>query len=221
MLNAGHAAYAHVLDPGELNDLTAALGCAPQTRTRAGARHLMMVPEVRRLANDPRLLAIARPWLAGGAVPFRATLFDKSSNANWLVTWHQDTALPVEQRRDMPGWGSWSEKAGILYAHAPASALNEVIALRLHIDDSNADNGPLRVLPGTHRLGVLSDAEVHDCAGRITAVTCCASAGSVVVMRPLTVHASSKARSPCSRRVLHVEYAQTLQTSDGMQLRIA
>ena len=32
--------------------------------------------------------------------------------------------------------------------------------MRLHLDDSLADNGPLRVLPGTHRLGRLSDVEI-------------------------------------------------------------
>lgn len=221
MLSAGHGLYVHVLDPGELTALMAVLERAPLTRTRAGARHLMAVPEVSRVANDPRLLAIARAWLGGRAVPFRATLFDKSSDANWLAAWHQDTGLPVEQRRELCGWGGWSEKAGILYAHAPASALDEVIALRLHIDDSCADNGPLRVLPGTHRNGVLSDAQVHDCAQRIAAVTCCASAGSVVAMRPLIVHASSKAQSADPRRVLHIEYAPTLETSDGMRLRTA
>jgi len=89
---------------------------------------------------------------------------------NWLVPWHQDTALPLEERRDAPGWGPWSVKSGITYAHAPARALARVVALRLHLDDSRSDNGPLRVIPGTHRLRVLTDADIDEVVQRTSPV---------------------------------------------------
>ena len=138
------------LRPAETSYLLRTLETSQLIRSRAGARHLMTHPAVSDAANDPRLLAIARGFLGPFTVPFRATLFDKSSARNWLVPWHQDTALPLQERRDVPGWGPWSIKAGITYAHAPATALSRVVALRLHFDDSREDNGPLRVLPGTH-----------------------------------------------------------------------
>jgi hypothetical protein len=56
--------------------------------------------------------------------------------------------------------GPWSTKAGIIYGHAPAAARSRVIALRLQLHDSRADNGRLRVIPGTHERGVLTDAEI-------------------------------------------------------------
>src|SRR5205085_1844996 len=124
-------------------------------RSRAGARHALQVPAVRTLASDQRLVDIAGRYLSSNPIPFRATLFDKSATANWLVAWHQDTALPMRRRIDHSEWGSWSMKAGVLHAIAPASALEQVIALRLHLDDSTADNGPLRAIPGSHARGVL------------------------------------------------------------------
>jgi hypothetical protein len=128
-------------------------------------------------------------------VPFRATLFDKSSTRNWLVPWHQDTALPLQERFDVPGWGPWSIKAGITYAHAPAAALSRVVALRLHFDDSREDNGPLRVLPGTHALGVLSESDTERLVREIPPVDCVVGSGGIVGMRPLILHASSKAET--------------------------
>ena len=150
-----------VLGPAEASDLLRTLEASPLTRSRAGARHLMKHAAVSAVANDPRLLAIASGFLGPSAVPYRATLFDKSSARNWLVPWHQDTALPLQERLDVAGWGPWSVKSGITYAHAPATALSRVVALRLHFDDSREDNGPLRVLPGTHAAGVLSDADTE------------------------------------------------------------
>ncbi len=182
---------------------------------------LMHVPVVQRIAHDSRLVTIAARFVGPEAVPFRATLFDKSRANNWLVVWHQDTALPLRERRDLPGWGPWSIKAGITYVHAPAAALSRVVALRLHIDDSDTDNGPLRVLPGTHTRGVLSDAEIGQLAREIPPVDCVVPAGGVVAMRPLLIHASSKAESIRQRRVLHIEYAESFRMADDLELAIA
>jgi len=210
-----------VLDPREIKPLGEALDDMPLERSRAGARHLMHQPIVERLARDPRLLDLARRFVGPSAVPFRATLFDKSSHVNWLVAWHQDTALPLQERRDVSGWGPWSVKGGITYAHAPAAALSRIVALRLHVDDSASDNGPLRVLPGTHTRGVLTDAEVARLVRDVRAVDCVTPAGGVVAMRPLLVHASSKVAADRRRRVLHIEYADALTFGDGLQLALA
>lgn len=155
------------------------------------------------------------------AIPFKATLFDKSPDSNWLVSWHQDVALPIRSRVDASGWGPWSVKDGQLYAHAPADVLEQVVALRLHLDDSTAENGPLRVLPGTHLLGRLSAERISELAGEVPPVECTVPAGGIIAMRPLIVHASSKSRSPLPRRVLHIEYARSLDLGFGLELAVA
>jgi hypothetical protein len=210
-----------VLDPAETSDLLRALEASPLTRSRAGARHLMKHLAISGVSKDPRLLAIASGFIGPSAVPYRATLFDKSSARNWLVTWHQDIALPLQERRDVPGWGPWSVKSGITYAHAPATALSRVVALRLHFDDSREDNGPLRVLPGTHALGVLSEADADCLVREIPPVDCLVASGGIVAMRPLILHASSKAETDHQRRVLHIEYADSLEVDEGLRIAIA
>src|SRR5436190_23373025 len=158
---------------------------SPLRRSKAGVRHALHHEAIRNFAADPRLLSIAREILGNEATAFRATLFDKSPQANWLVVWHQDTALPLRERRDAPGWGPWSVKDGIAYAHAPASALSKVLAIRLHLDDSTKDNGSLRVLMGTHNRGVLTDDTLHELSQQIAPVDCVAASGGIVAMRPL------------------------------------
>ena len=190
-------------------------------RSRAGIRHLISNPAVAELANDSRLLGIARCVLGHDAFPFRATLFDKSPDTNWLIAWHQDTALPLREKHEMPGWGPWSVKEGITYAHAPATALEKVVALRLHLDDSTPENGPLRVVPGSHRHVVLSDEQVESLVSNATPETCLVPQGGVIVMRPLIIHASSKSRSAIPRRVLHIEYATYDTVPNTLQLAFA
>lgn len=193
----------------------------PLPRSRAGMRHALRHADVLAVARHPRLLGIAREILECDPLPFRATLFDKSPASNWLVVWHQDTALPLRERRNIPEWGPWSVKDRVIYAHAPAHALSTVIALRLHLDDSFAENGPLRVLPGTHKMGVLNDDAIHDLSIQIAPVDCLVPQGGVLVMRPLIIHASSKSRSEIRRRVLHVEYAASAKFSEGLELAVS
>lgn len=216
----GFAVIPDVLSSDEADVLGRALMSETLSRSRAGARHLLAVPAVKALATDPRLMQLAAHVLGCEPLAFGATLFDKSPDANWLVAWHQDTALPFLERREVAGWGPWSKKAGVDYAHAPAAALSRIVALRVHLDDSTSNNGPLRVLPGTHSLGVLSDEQIRSKARSTGAVTCTVERGGVVIMRPLIIHASSKASSASSRRVLHLEYAAS-GIFDGLQLRAA
>lgn len=217
----GFAILADVLGGTDIDRLVQDISHAPLRRSRAGMRHALGHPAVLEVARDGRLLGIAKEILGCDPFPFRATLFDKSFASNWLVVWHQDTALPLRERREVPEWGPWSVKDGVIYAHAPASALSHVIALRLHLDDSLLENGPLRVLPGTHTMGVLSDDAIHGLSSRITAVDCLTSRGGILAMRPLIVHASSKSQSATPRRVLHIEYADSVALPEGLELAIS
>jgi ectoine hydroxylase-related dioxygenase (phytanoyl-CoA dioxygenase family) len=148
-------------------------------------------------------------------------MLEKTTDANWLVVWHQDTALPLRHRQEIPGWGPWSVKEDVIYAHAPASALSQVLALRVHLDDSTSQNGPLRVLPATHTLGVLCDDAIHQLAQEIAPAECCVPRGGIVAMKPLVVHSSSKSQSECARRVLHIEYAANPGIAGDLQLAVA
>ena len=217
----GFAILPGVLTQDDLDPLMAKLSDASVQRSRAGVRHAMRFPCVNALARDNRLLGIATRVLGDCALPFKATVFDKSSTANWLVVWHQDPALPLKRHRETPHWGPWSVKDGVTYAHAPASALSKVLALRVHLDDSTAGNGPLRVLPGTHVYGVLTDEVIHDFSTRVEPTECSVPKGGVLAMRPLIIHASSKSQTDSARRVLHIEYAETSVIADGLELALA
>jgi ectoine hydroxylase-related dioxygenase (phytanoyl-CoA dioxygenase family) len=181
----------------------------------------MNLSGVSRIANSKKVIEIVRAILGHDAIPFRATFFDKSPSSNWLVMWHQDTALPLMEKKEIDDWGPWSVKDGVTYAHAPSTALGKVLAIRLHLDDSNASNGPLRVLPGTHKSGVLTDEQMHALSDHSQSVDCTVPRGGAVLMRPLVVHASSKSSSDEPRRVIHIEYAAKREIMPGMILAIA
>jgi phytanoyl-CoA dioxygenase PhyH len=218
MTDLGFSIIENVLSAKECELLAKAVCGAP---CRAGARNLMTNPAVLSLAYDSRMLQIATQTLGTWALPFRATLFDKSSASNWHVLWHQDRALPLMNRVESDEWGPWSTKCGLLYALAPAWALERIIALRIHIDACTDTNGPLRVIPGSHTTGVMSAARIFTMVNEVRSAPCVVGRGGVLTMRPLLVHSSSKATSNLSRRVLHIEYADRFDFRNGLHLSVA
>lgn len=216
----GFAIVTDVVSARDIARIVRELAENPLPRSRAGSRHAFGQPSIVELARGPHLAGLAKEILGRDAIPFRATLFDKSPRSNWLVAWHQDKSLPLRQKQDVVGWGPWSVKEGVVYAQAPGRFLRQILALRLHLDDSTIENGPLRVLPGTHLMDVLDDA-IHQLAADSTAVDCVVPVGGVLAMRPLILHASSKSRTEHPRRVLHIEYAPSLVLQDGLELAIA
>lgn len=123
----GFAIIPNAFTLDQIGALTEALQSSSLHRTRAGIRHALKHSAINSVAHNSELVKIATDILGSNAFPFRATVFEKSIAANWLVVWHQDTALPLRDRREALGWGPWSLKEGVNYAHARASALAHIL----------------------------------------------------------------------------------------------
>ncbi|MDX1564044.1 MAG: phytanoyl-CoA dioxygenase family protein [Phycisphaeraceae bacterium] len=178
-----------------------------QRRNVYGIRNLLEVcPAIRSLAKDRWVRTLIEPILGPRCFAVRGLLFNKTPDANWNLGWHQDSVIAVRERKSAPGFGAWSLKAGVHQVQPTAEVLSGMLALRLHLDDCGPDDGPLRVLPGTHDQGWLDDRQESLIRTR-RPVVCEARAGDVLVMRPMLLHASRPARSPDNRRVVHIEFA--------------
>jgi ectoine hydroxylase-related dioxygenase (phytanoyl-CoA dioxygenase family) len=210
----GYAIARDVLSTATIAKLSIALQRAEITASRRGGeayggRNLLAVPEIRHVSRSTELRDLIEPHLGSDFVAVRGIFFDKTQQANWPVLWHQDLSLALDERADVPDWEGWSMKAGVVHAHPPVPILERMMTLRLHLDDCGADKGPLRVLPGSHRHGRLSRERIASLRACVAEEICCAPLGSVLMMRPLLLHASSSAEKPGHRRVVHLEYAPT------------
>jgi hypothetical protein len=159
------------------------------------------------LATSQSLDKIAKSQLGPKARPVRALLFDKNAGSNWALGWHQDRTIVVEAKRDMPGYGPWSIKAGLIHVEPPFEVIERMVTLRAHLDNCDDTNAPLKVLPGSHRLGRLPVGEISKLAGKLDNLTCLASPGDVWLYATSIVHASDAAEKPRRRRVIQVDYA--------------
>jgi ectoine hydroxylase-related dioxygenase (phytanoyl-CoA dioxygenase family) len=173
-----------------------------------GVRNLLRnSSRVFQFATSAKLVSLLENVAGLSVFPVRAIFFDKNPEANWLVPWHQDLAIAVAERIETPDFTGWSIKDEMLHVHPPREILESMVTVRLHLDDCDASNGALKVLPETHCHGKLGAADISKWTAKGEPVVCELSKGDALLMRPLILHASSPAENPRHRRVLHVEYA--------------
>ncbi len=174
---------------------------------RAGRRDGLRMQAVRDIAASKEVVQVVSAVLGEHAFPVKATLFGKSNSTNWLVPWHQDLMIPVQAQGLAHGFTGRSIKSGIPHVRAPLHVLQSMLTIRLDLDGSTLENGPLRVLPGTHRSGFLSRGEISSFRSNRSPTTCLVPEGGALLMRPLLLHASSKSCSGANRRIVHLEFA--------------
>jgi ectoine hydroxylase-related dioxygenase (phytanoyl-CoA dioxygenase family) len=192
----------------ELDEIYAGQRKSNSTKQRGGLRNVLRIsPAAATFANADKVIGVVSDLLNVPAFPVRAILFDKTENANWGVPWHQDLAIAVAEQIETPGFKPWSIKAGVVHVNPPVSFLAGMVTLRLHLDDCFTDNGALRVLPGSHLQGELDAEAITAWSANQSPITCEIAKGGALLMRPLLLHASTAAKNPSHRRVLHVEYA--------------
>lgn len=195
----GFALIPDVLAPEDCDILSLLL----HSREHPGSRGLLLqdwcVALASRIRSHPGVASV----LPAGHVAVQCTCFIKSVSTNWLVPVHQDLSIPVAERIAHPELSGWSEKESAWYVQPPVEVLQQLVAIRLHIDGCADEDGPLHVVPGTHELGRIGADQAAGVRAGSREVVCTASRGSVLAMRPLLLHSSSKAKGTSMRRILH------------------
>lgn len=191
----------------------------PRVRSSRGhvyaARNLLeVVPEVQTFWQSGILLRALRSVLGDQYGLVRVLYFDKPPDRTWALPWHKDTAIAVKDNTlSSTHFSRPTTKAGVPHVIACDELLARMLTLRVHLDDVTDENGPLRVIPGSHV------SSVSEGLGVDAAVTIHASAGDVLAMRPLISHCSGASHEGTKRhrRILHLEFAANRELPDGYQ----
>ncbi|MBE9558936.1 MAG: phytanoyl-CoA dioxygenase family protein, partial [Proteobacteria bacterium] len=107
------------------------------------------------LLRQPKIARLVSGLLGPDARPVRAIAFDKTAGRNWLVPWHQDRTIAVDQRDEAADVRCWTVKNGVDHCEPPVGLLERMVTLRWHLDAVGPEDGCIRVLPGSHRMGRL------------------------------------------------------------------
>ncbi|GLP99715.1 phytanoyl-CoA dioxygenase [Methylophaga thalassica] len=204
----GFEMHSSFLCNDSINEITTEIEALDSDFPKHGIRNAeKKLSSVRNLVESDLLLEKARIYLTGKPEVVRVIVFDKTADKNWLVTWHQDKTISVSDKKEVDGWGPWTLKDGVHHVQPKLNVLEEMVTFRIHLDDANESNGCLKVIPKSHKLGILSKNEQDRIVAESEAYICSAKSGDLLVMRPHLLHSSSKGTEPNHRRIVHIEYS--------------
>ncbi|MDR3693558.1 phytanoyl-CoA dioxygenase family protein [Mucilaginibacter sp.] len=167
---------------------------------------LKELPEVKPLVFNQKLKSIVEALFGDGYFIVKSIYFDKPEKSNWFVVWHQDLTISVDEKVEIPGYSSWTVKQDQFSVQPPIEILKEIFTIRIHIDETDGNNGALKVIPGSHLKGIYRAENIDWSSER--EMTCNVKSGGVMIMRPLLMHASDRTTSSKGRRVIHIEFSR-------------
>ena len=166
---------------------------------------LKEIPEIKQLVFTDKLISIISDSFGNDYFVVKSIYFDKPEESNWFVAYHQDLTISVDKKVDIPGYYSWTNKHNQFAVQPPVKILENNFTIRIHLDDTDENNGALKVIPRSHMNGIqrLEEIDITNQTERF----CNISSGGVMIMRPLLFHASNRTTNNKRRRVIHIEFS--------------
>lgn len=183
---------------------------------------LKEIPDINRLILKEKFKALVHSLFGPDYFIVKSIYFDKPEQSNWFVSYHQDLTISVDKRGELNGYNKWTIKQDQFSVQPPLDILKQIYTLRIHLDDTNGENGALKVVPGSHLKGVYRSTDI-DWLNE-TEHICDVPKGGVMIMKPLLLHSSSRTTNNNKRRVIHIEFCnkelpQTLKWVERINLQ--
>lgn len=209
--NDGFAVMDNIYSPLEIIDIIEKIEKASQStpffrKTNdlfAIRQFLKQVPEIKELIFNGKLNTLVCNLFGAEYFVVKSIYFDKPEKSNWFVAWHQDLTISVNKKIELPDFCAWTVKQNHYSVQPPLKILQGNFTVRIHLDDTDDDNGALRVVPGSHLKEIYRTAH----SAPENEHTCAVKAGGIMIMRPLLMHASNRATGNKKRRVIHIEFS--------------
>lgn len=176
-----------------------------KTKNLFAIRQLLKnIPELNEIIFNDKLSELILALSKSKIFLTKAIYFDKPSESNWFVAYHQDLSISVNQKAELEGYTNWTFKKGQYGVQPPIHILQDTITIRIHLDKTTARNGALKVIPSSHLNGIIrSDSNKWNLDNE---KVCEVEKGGGMLMKPLTLHASNRTTNGKQRRVIHLEF---------------
>ena len=182
-----------------------------QTKDLFAIRQLINnIPELSDLLFNEKMTQLIQGHSQSEYFLTKAIYFDKPSDSNWFVPFHQDLSISVDKKIETSNYSNWTFKKGQYGVQLPINILEDTITVRIHLDKTDANNGALEIIPKSHLNGITRKDSKH--WNTENEYICNVEKGGVMLMKPLTLHASSRTTNGQKRRVIHLEFNKHLLT---------
>ena len=166
------------------------------------------LPEIKMLVFNENLKSVINTIAGNDYFIVKSIYFDKPEKSNWFVAYHQDLTISVDKKTETDGFNFWTSKHNQFAVQPPISLLENIFTIRIHLDDTDEENGALKIIEGSH-LKQIYRPETIDWKNE-KETFCNVRYGGVMLMKPLLLHGSNRTTNQRRRRVIHIEFSNTV-----------
>ncbi|WP_299440367.1 phytanoyl-CoA dioxygenase family protein [uncultured Aquimarina sp.] len=166
---------------------------------------LKEVPEVHNLIFNNNLRQLVYEYFGEDYFLVKSIYFDKPPASNWFVSYHQDLSISVNKKEIIPEYTNWTVKQHQFGVQPPLEILESLYTMRIHLDDTDKNNGALKVIPESHGKGIYRPETIDWNTEK--EVICNVPKGGIMLMKPLLLHSSNRTSNNQRRRVIHLEFS--------------
>ena len=169
---------------------------------------LKEIPETISLIFTDNFRSLLQKMIGNNFFVVKSIYFDKPETSNWYVSYHQDLTISVDKKIEIENFGPWTTKHNQYAVQPTIDILENITAIRIHLDDTDENNGALKVIPKSHVKGIYRPETINwDIE---TETTCSVKQGGVMLMKPLLLHSSKRTVNNKKRRVIHIEFSNVV-----------
>lgn len=168
---------------------------------------LKEVPETQKLIFNEKLQKVISELFGKNYFVIKSIYFDKPETSNWYVSYHQDLTISVDKKIELDNFKFWTTKQNQFAVQPPIKILENIYTIRIHLDDTDENNGALKVIEKSHLKKIYRPENIDWKTEKET--TCNVNKGGIMIMKPLTLHSSSRTTNNKKRRVIHIELSDT------------
>ncbi len=166
---------------------------------------LKEVPESHQLIFNDTIKKIINEIFGNNYFVVKSIYFDKPEKSNWYVSYHQDLTISVDKKLDLQGFGPWTTKQNQFAVQPPIDYLKNIFTIRIHLDDTDENNGALKVITNSHSKEFYRPETID--WNVETEEICSVNKGGIMIMKPLILHGSNRTTNNQKRRVIHIEFS--------------
>lgn len=211
--NKGFATVANIYsveEIGEILDVIHNADSSKETFRKSGEvfairQFLKEIPATLPLVFNDKLKELIKALFGDTYFVVKSIYFDKPETSNWYVSYHQDLTISVDKKIELKDFGPWTVKNNQFAVQPPVNVLENIFTIRIHLDNTDEENGALRVLPTSHLQGVCRPDTID--WSIVSETICCVPEGGIMLMRPLLLHSSGRTTNHKRRRVIHIEFS--------------
>ena len=168
---------------------------------------LETLPDLKTLLINMNLKKIIES-LGEGYSLIRSAYFDNRVSKPEKTVWRQRRRLTFPVKIEGADYSNWQLEGDFFSAEPPARIMQDMVIVRIHLDDSDQNNGELKIFKGSHSQ-ILDHSAIKVITENGLPSNCGILAGGIQILKPFILQSETKRSRSKKNRIIELTFSSS------------